>query len=253
MTMAFGLGLIAVSLGFLIVRAFTGRWVHRLALASTVVCAVPLALAVARCRASAASPTDPLVECLGPAPLYALLGLGVGVLINIMASDAEDARAQAQQSACDWTKAAVLLEEGWDFDSGLLRGTYQGYRVEARAVNSPRMGPYDPGECRYEVMLHADLGRDRWLVRGGQRRREVLRGPEMVAQRLERTGVLDLVRTSMRCVAFATVRYSPRTGKLTYSDGTGRVPSPQVFREHLEMLLKVATLETVGSAARWPR
>ncbi len=147
-----------------------------------------------------------------------------------------------------------IVEDGGGAATSWLTGTFAGRQVHASMT--PDRNRSNESGLRYhhfEATLQHVPGRVDWQVEYkagmlgfGQASWQTHADDPVVADRLQRAGVIDLIRPLAEARAvppwLPTVKYSYRTSTVSYSEdaGTSWIPSADRFREQLALLIRLA-------------
>ena len=148
----------------------------------------------------------------------------------------------------------TVVEDGGGAATSWLTGTFDGRKVYASMI--PERNRNSEGGFRYhhfDAALQDVPGRVDWRVAYtggvlgfGKETWQVQADDPAVAERLQRAGIVDLIRPLAEARAvppgLPTVKYSARTATVTYSEdaGTSWIPTPERFRQQLALLIRLA-------------
>lgn len=147
-----------------------------------------------------------------------------------------------------------VVEDGGGAATSWLTGTFEGRQVHASMT--PNRNRHSDGGASYhhfEVTLQNVPGRVDWQVEYaagmlgfGEQSWQIRADDPAVADRLQRSDVIDLIRPLAEARAvppwLPTVKYSYRSSTVSYSEdaGTSWIPTPERFREQLALLIRLA-------------
>lgn len=240
--------LLVVLLGIVAAGRFRS---YKLAVVVLALTAGWVGIIVRRCELTGA-PDQPLIECLGMDLVYALLSVCFAGLLAVLKNDSDQARHQAETYAPYWVEAARFLD-AWELDGKWLRGTYSGRLVEATASQSYGPVAYGGGRPYYTLSVSAGPGGRRWTLRHTRGWRpwaepdwELRSSHPPTTACLFRAGAVDALRAASHSISTssAVITYRPTKGTLTLSTADGRVPTPEDFLIHLDLLTGLVAINT---------
>lgn len=153
-----------------------------------------------------------------------------------------------------------VIADGGGAATSWLAGSHDGRAVRASMTPNRNRYSNESGETynHFDVSLADVPGRSDWQVawKGGGRfglGREswhVESDDPLMAERLQRAGVLEMIRPLAEARAvppgIPSVCYRKSSSTLTYSEDAGStwIPAPERFREQLTLLLRLAQINT---------
>ncbi len=197
------------------------------------------------------SSTD-FLTCVSPSYLVVLIGLCITFYVGLFQDDGKRSRARSAAFEDRWKKVCHVLDDGHKHEGGLIRGTYEGHPVQARASYvdlEPQASPISV----YEVSVRAEPGRRRWSARPKKMGRSwrhwewvIVARPEDLKKQLAEAGIVEALhaRPEIGVGGNPKVSYDPAEGTLKYSDDSGSVPDAVSFRCQVRTLIGLDALNS---------
>jgi hypothetical protein len=197
------------------------------------------------------SATD-FLTCVSPSYFVVLIGFCITLFVGLLQDDGKRSRARSAAFEDRWRQACHVLDDGHEHEGGLIRGTYEGHSVQARA-SYVDLEPHASPISVYEVSVRAEPGRRRWSARPRKVGRSwrhwewvVVARPEDLKKRLAGAGILEALHAQPEIGVGGNpkISYDPAEGTLKYSDDSGSVPDADTLRCQIRTLIALDAINS---------
>lgn len=189
--------------------------------------------------------SDDFLTCVGPSYVFVLVGLCITFYAGVLQDDEKRSNAQGAIFEECWRDICDVLDRGHEHAGGLIRGTYEGHPVEARASYLDLQPQASPVSV-YRLSVMSGPGGRRWSVRPKRLRKSrsawewvIVARPKDFQKRLAEAGVLEALHAQPEIGVWRNPKiwYDPDRGNLTYTDNSGSVPDAETFHRQIKTLI----------------
>lgn len=247
---------VLIPVGVIAIMALSILVFFRSRFTTVAVCALLMFAAGAsvRCYGSSAD----FLTCVSPWHILVLIGFCITFYVGVLQDDKKRSKARGAAFEERWREACHVLDEGHEHAGGLIRGTYEGYPLEARASYID-LAPQASSVSVYEISVRSEPGGRRWSARPNKvwrswKTREwvIVARPKDVKTTRAEAGIVELLQAEqeLRVGRNPKISYDPANGTLKYGDASGSVPDADTFRLQIKTLIRLAAINSEHNLGR---